>query len=236
MNIKNHVTEIKYILYYLTLSIILTSIICYTYKYETFYIITRPLVLNKGMFFNFIVTNIFEILKTYVYLSLWFGLLLNVPIITFNYLKFKIPGLLKVEYKLTILTYSIVCGILLIMNFILYKYFAPEILNFLTSLEIKNHNKPFNINLELKLQTYLSNSIKIVLTYNALIAIYILLTRNQKNNFFLKKRKYIYLILLTAIAFITPPDFFTLVICFIPNLIFLEFTQLTIYIKKYYNK
>jgi sec-independent protein translocase protein TatC len=79
--IQTYIKELKYLLYYILISITLTTIVIYTYNYEILYIISKPLIGLNTQQFNFIFTNIFEAFKTYIFLSIFMGIHLNLPFI-----------------------------------------------------------------------------------------------------------------------------------------------------------
>ena len=63
--IQTYIKELKYLLYYILISITLTTTVIYAYNYEILYIISKPLILqnNTTENFDFIFTNIFEAFK-----------------------------------------------------------------------------------------------------------------------------------------------------------------------------
>lgn len=79
--IQTYLKECKYLLLYIIISINLTTIVVYTYNYEILYLISKPLIqrnlINQN--FNFIFTDIFEAFKTYLLLSIFMGIHLNIP-------------------------------------------------------------------------------------------------------------------------------------------------------------
>lgn len=225
--IQTYIKELKYLLYYILISITLTTTVIYAYNYEILYIISKPLILqnNTTENFDFIFTNIFEAFKTYILLSLFMSLIFNIPFIIWNIISFLIKGLYKTEAKQIYTILKLFTLFIIINNWIFYTVLYPIIINFLLQYENLNNFLPLNINMQLKLDEYLTIFLKLTCSYNLTLTLPWVLLFN-KNTKWVYYKKYIYILTLILIAIVTPPDIFSLILFIIPIFCILEVTHL----------
>lgn len=214
---------------YIILSITLTTILTYYYNYELLYLISKPLIYNNininNSKFNFIFTDLFEAFQTYLFLSVTFSILINIPFTIWNIWKFLLKGLYSFENKIFIKSLIWIITFILVMNIIFYKIILPLILSFLIQFESIIDYNPFDLQLQLKLKEYFKIFIKFLFLYNlVLITPFILLF--YKNIKWIYYKKYIYLISMIIISIITPPDIFSLILLLLPIIITLEITHI----------
>lgn len=199
--INFHWKELKYRFYYCCFSFIITSIIIWHFKFQILFRITD---------LNLIFTSLTEAFEQYIYFTLLLSFIFNLPLFIYHYLLFLLPGLYLFEFKNIL--YNIIKYFILFIFFyyLLFTYIFDNIINFFTDFESDY------LLLNLKIKDFLTffNSFIFLFLF---VFILIFIEFNLNN-----KRKFIYLGLIIIIAFITPPDIFSLIISIIPLFILIE--------------
>ena len=199
--IKYHWYELIYRFYYWLLSYIISILIIWYYKINILFSIIN---------INLIYTSLTEAFEEYIYFCLLIALLFNLPLLFIHYIYYIIPGLYLFEFKQFIkntLKYSI---FFIIFYYLLFYWLFDNILNFFINFETNY------LNLNLKLKDFIKFFNKYILMF---LILFILPSINFKLN---NKRKFIYILLLILISFITPPDLLSLLIFILPIIILIE--------------
>lgn len=199
--INYHWKELKYRFYYWLISFISSIIIIWYYKFNILFSITD---------LNLIYTSLTEAFEVCIYFSIILSLLFNIPLLLYHYILFLIPGLYKFEYNnfiLNILKYTL---LLILFYYTSFYYILDNIIIFFTDLQSDY------LILNLKIKDFISFFNSYILGFLFLFSLpFININLN-------KKRSIIYITFLILIAFITPPDIFSLIILILPIIIVLE--------------
>lgn len=196
-----HWKELKYRFYYCNFSFIITCIIIWYFKFQILFAITD---------LNLIFTSLTEAFEQYIYFTLLLSFIFNLPLFIYHYLLFLLPGLYIFEFKNIL--YNIIKYFILFILFyyLLFTYIFDNIINFFTDFESDY------LLLNLKIKDFLT-------FFNSFIFLFLFIFILPFIEFNLNnKRKIIYLGLIIIIAFITPPDLFSLIISIIPLFILIE--------------
>ena len=141
--------------------------------------------------------------------------------------KFIAPGLYKNEKK-ALLPYLIVTPILFLFGgMLVYYLIMPLAIKFFLSFEASSINSALPIQLEAKVNEYLSLVMKLIFAFGLSFQLPVILSLLARVGFidsvFLKKRrKYVVVIIFVAAAILTPPDPITQIGLAIPLLILYE--------------
>lgn len=168
-----------------------------------------------------IYTSLAETFITYVKLSCFIGLLVAFPYIASQIYLFLAPGLYKREKKV-LLPYLIGGPVLFFAGAALAYFFVmPMAWKFFAGFESKAAAGGMAIMLEAKVSEYLSLVLHVILAFGLAFQLPIVLTLLVrvglvKTTTLTRGRRYAVVILLTAAAFLTPPDVLSQILLFIP--------------------
>ena len=141
--------------------------------------------------------------------------------------KFLAPGLYKNE-KRALLPYLILTPVLFFLGgMLVYYLIMPLAINFFLSFETANLNGNLPIQLEAKVNEYLSLIMKLIFAFGLSFQLPVVLSLLARIGFvdsiFLKKRrKYVIVIIFIFAAFLTPPDPITQIGLALPLLLLYE--------------
>ena len=141
--------------------------------------------------------------------------------------KFLAPGLYKNE-KRALLPYLILTPVLFLLGgMLVYYLIMPLAINFFLSFETANVNGNLPIQLEAKVNEYLSLIMKLIFAFGLSFQLPVVLSLLARIGFvdsiFLKKRrKYVIVIIFIFAAFLTPPDPITQIGLALPLLLLFE--------------
>ena len=235
-NIHNYLyffSEIKYRIFYIIISLLITFIVSYLYKEQLIYLLTHYLLYNMASH-RFIFTKLTQILLTYIKFSIILSFFINVPFILLHALYFFITALYKHEFIvwLNLIFFSIFFYILSI--FITYYYIYPNILNIFLNFE--KYNFFFPLHFEAKIEEFIFTTcflfFNLIFCFQIPIILSILLYYKYINlEKIVKNRKIIYFIFLILSAIITPPDFLSQFFIYLLIIILFELFILFNYFK-----
>ena len=190
--------------------------------------------INRRLIF----TALHETFITYLKLAFFTSLFISSPIILTQVWKFIAPGLYKNE-KRALLPYLIATPVLFIFGGLLVYYLVmPLAIEFFLSFESVGNSGSIAIQLEAKVNEYLSLIMRLIFAFGIsfqLPVILSLLARiNVIDSIYLKKRrKYVIVIIFAVAALLTPPDPITQIGLALPLLILYE---LSIFVVKFIEK
>ena len=205
-------------------------VVCYFFSEEIYSFLVQPYadaVKDDNVNRRLIFTALQETFLTYLRVSFFAALFVSSPIILMQIWKFIAPGLYKNEKK-AILPYLIATPILFLLGgMLVYYLIMPLAIKFFLSFEASSINSALPIQLEAKVNEYLSLVMKLIFAFGLSFQLPVILSLLARVGFvdsvFLKeRRKYVVVIIFVAAAILTPPDPITQIGLAIPLLILYE--------------
>ena len=205
-------------------------VVCYFFSQEIYSFLVQPYadaVKDDNVNRRLIFTALQETFLTYLRVSFFAALFVSSPIILMQIWKFVAPGLYKNE-KEAILPYLIATPILFLFGgMLVYYLIMPLAIKFFLSFEASSINSALPIQLEAKVNEYLSLVMKLIFAFGLSFQLPVILSLLARVGFvdsvFLKeRRKYVVVIIFVAAAILTPPDPITQIGLAIPLLILYE--------------
>ena len=205
-------------------------IICYFFSDYIYGFLVDPYaqaVKDDGSERRLIFTALQETFLTYLKVSFFAAFFLTSPFILIQIWKFIAPGLYKHE-KSAIMPYLVATPILFFLGGLLVYYLVmPLAIKFFLSFESTGIITNLPIQLEAKVNEYLSLIMKLIfafgLSFQLPVALSLLARVGVVDSKFLReRRKYVVVIIFAAAAILTPPDPITQIGLAIPLLILYE--------------
>ena len=232
----SHLVELRERLIHSFIFLFVFFIVCYFYAEYLYGFLVEPYaqaVKDDGSERRLIFTALQETFLTYLKVSFFAAFFVTSPFILIQIWKFIAPGLYKHEKK-TIMPYLIVTPILFFLGGVLVYYLImPLAIKFFLSFETLSINNSLPIQLEAKVNEYLSLIMKLIFAFGLSFQLPVLLSLLARVGFidseFLKKRrKYVVIIIFAVAAILTPPDPITQIGLAIPLLILYELSILSV--------
>ena len=205
-------------------------VVCYFFSEEIYSFLVQPYadaVKDDNVNRRLIFTALQETFLTYLKVSFFAAFFVSSPIILIQIWKFIAPGLYENEKK-AILPYLIATPILFLFGgMLVYYLIMPLAIKFFLSFEASSINSALPIQLEAKVNEYLSLVMKLIFAFGLSFQLPVILSLLARVGFidsvFLKeRRKYVVVIIFVAAAILTPPDPITQIGLAIPLLILYE--------------
>ncbi len=180
-----------------------------------------------------IFTALHETFITYIKVAFFSAICLGSPVLLIQIYKFIAPGLYKNEKK-AILPYLISTPILFLLGaFLVYYLVMPLAIKFFLSFETLGSNKTLPIQLEPKVNEYLSLIMRLIFAFGISFQLPILLNLLARigvvnSNYLKTRRRYVIVIIFAIAAILTPPDPITQVGLAIPLLLLYELSIITV--------
>ena len=180
-----------------------------------------------------IFTALHETFITYLKVAFFAAMFMSSPIILTQIWKFVAPGLYKNEKK-ALLPYLIATPTLFFLGgMLVYYLIMPLAIKFFLSFETSNLTTSLPIQLEAKVNEYLSLIMRLIFAFGLSFQLPVILSLLARIGFldseYLKKRrKYVVIIIFAAAALLTPPDPITQIGLAIPLLILYELSILSV--------
>ena len=180
-----------------------------------------------------IFTALHETFITYLKVAFFAAIFLGSPVLLIQIYKFIAPGLYKNEKK-ALLPYLIFTPVLFLFGGLLVYYLImPLAIKFFLSFESIGTNTSLPIQLEAKVNEYLSLIMRLIFAFGISFQLPILLNLLAKigvvnSNYLKKTRRYLVVIIFTVAAILTPPDPITQIGLAIPLLILYELSILSV--------
>ena len=226
----SHLSELRKRLIHSFIFLILFFICCYVFAEHIYGFLVDPFakaVKDDGTDRRLIFTALQETFLTYLKVSFFVAFFITFPFILIQIWKFIAPGLYKHE-KLAILPYLILTPILFFLGGILVYYLImPLAIKFFLSFESSGISTNLPIQLEAKVNEYLSFVMKLIFAFGISFQLPVVLSLLARigvvDSHFLKtRRKYVVVIIFAAAALLTPPDPITQIGLAVPLLILYE--------------
>ena len=235
-NFISHLTELRQRLINSLIFLAVLFIICYFFSDHIYGFLVDPYaeaVKDDGVERRLIFTALQETFLTYLKVSFFAAFFATSPFILIQIWKFIAPGLYKHEKK-AIMPYLVLTPILFLLGgMLVYYLIMPLAIKFFLSFESVGLNTSLPIQLEAKVNEYLSLVMKLIFAFGLSFQLPIVLSLLARIGFidakFLKeRRKYVVAIIFGAAALLTPPDPITQIGLAIPLLLLYELSILSV--------
>ena len=232
----SHFVELRSRLIKSIIFIIVIFVISYTFADHIYAFLVSPYaeaVRDDSTSRRLIFTALHETFITYLKVAFFAAIFLGSPILLIQIYKFIAPGLYKNEKK-ALLPYLILTPILFLFGGMLVYYLVmPLAIQFFLSFETMGTNVSLPIQLEAKVNEYLSLIMRLIFAFGISFQLPILLNLLARigviNSSYLKKtRRYVVVIIFTVAALLTPPDPITQIGLAIPLLLLYELSIITV--------
>ena len=180
-----------------------------------------------------IFTALHETFITYIKVAFFASIFLGSPVLLIQIYKFVAPGLYKNEKK-AILPYLVSTPILFLLGGLLVYYLImPLAIKFFLSFETLGSSSDLPIQLEAKVNEYLSLIMRLIFAFGISFQLPILLNLLARigvvnSNYLKTRRRYVIVIIFAMAAILTPPDPITQIGLAIPLLFLYELSILTV--------
>ena len=232
----SHLAELRKRLINSFIFLIIFFVGCYFFSEQIYGFLVEPFanaVQDDDTNRRLIFTALQETFLTYLKVSFFTAFFVTCPFILMQIWKFIAPGLYKHE-KIAILPYLVLTPILFFLGGILVYYLVmPLAIKFFLSFESSGVATNLPIQLEAKVNEYLSLVMKLIFAFGISFQLPVVLSLLARigivdSEFLKKRRKYVVVIIFAAAALLTPPDPITQIGLAIPLLILYELSILSV--------
>ena len=226
----SHITELRTRLIHSFIFLFVFFIFCYFFAEYLYGFLVEPYaqaVKNDSIERRLIFTALQETFLTYLRVAFFASFFVTSPFILIQIWKFIAPGLYDHE-KIAIMPYLVITPILFFLGgALVYYLIMPLAIKFFLSFESTGLATNLPIQLEAKVNEYLSLVMKLIfafgLSFQLPVVLSLLARVGVVDSEFLKtRRKYVVVIIFAAAAILTPPDPITQIGLAIPLLILYE--------------
>ena len=226
----SHLTELRNRLINSFIFLFIFFIICYFFSEYLYGFLVEPYadaVKNDSSNRRLIFTALQETFLTYLKVAFFASFFITSPFILIQLWKFIAPGLYDHE-KSAIMPYLVITPILFFLGgALVYYLIMPLAIDFFLSFESAGLTTNLPIQLEAKVNEYLSLVMKLIFAFGLSFQLPVVLSLLARvgfidSNFLKTRRKYVVIIIFTAAAILTPPDPITQIGLAIPLLILYE--------------
>ena len=239
----SHLTELRKRLINTFIFLFTLFVICYLFSDYIYGFLVEPYasaVENDGVQRRLIFTalqRLFNIFKGFIFAAFFF----TSPFILIQIWKFIAPGLYENE-KSAIMTYLIITPVLFLLGgMLVYYLIMPLAIKFFLSFESVGNITNLPIQLEAKVNEYLSLVMKLIVAFGFSFQLPVVLSLLARiglvDSIFLKeRRKFVVVIIFATAAILTPPDPITQIGLAIPLLILYELSIFSVKLIEEKNK
>ena len=226
----SHLAELRKRLIHSFIFLIIFFVGCYFFAEHLYGFLVEPyakVVKDDGLNRRLIFTALQETFLTYLKVSFFTAFFVTSPFILIQVWKFIAPGLYKHE-KSALMPYLIITPILFLLGgMLVYYLIMPLAIKFFLSFESSGAITNLPIQLEAKVNEYLSLIMKLIFAFGLSFQLPVVLSLLARigiidSEFLKQRRKYVVVIIFTAAAILTPPDPVTQIGLAIPLLILYE--------------
>ncbi len=232
----DHLTELRSRLLKSIIYIFIFFVISYTFADTIYSFLVQPYAdavkgdeLNRRLIF----TALHETFITYLKVAFFAAVFVGSPVLLIQIWKFIAPGLYKNEKK-ALLPYLIATPTLFLLGGMLVYYLVmPLAIKFFLSFETSAQLNTLPIQLEAKVNEYLSLIMRLIFAFGLSFQLPVILSLLARvgfidSNYLKKRRKYVVVIIFAVAALLTPPDPITQIGLGIPLLILYELSILSV--------
>ena len=225
-----HLTELRSRLVRSIIYLFLFFILCYFFSENIYNFLVKPYaeaVKNDGLDRRMIFTALHETFITYLKVAFFAAMFISSPIILTQIWKFVAPGLYKNEKK-ALLPYLIATPTLFLLGgMLVYYLIMPLAIKFFLTFETSAQLNNLPIQLEAKVNEYLSLIMRLIFAFGISFQLPVLLSLLARvgfidSKYLRERRKYVIVIIFAVAALLTPPDPITQIGLGIPLLILYE--------------
>ena len=226
----SHLAELRQRLIHSFIFLIIFFVICYFFSEYIYGFLVDPFaqaVKDDNSNRRLIFTALQETFLTYLKVSFFTAFFVTCPYILMQIWKFVAPGLYKHEKK-AIMPYLILTPILFFLGgMLVYYLIMPLAIKFFLSFESTGASTNLPIQLEAKVNEYLSLVMKLIFAFGISFQLPVVLSLLARigvvdSDFLRTRRKYVVVIIFATAAILTPPDPITQIGLGIPLLILYE--------------
>ena len=231
-----HLTELRKRLIHSFVFLFIFFIGCYFFSESIYGFLVEPYanaVKDDQNSRRLIFTALHETFITYLKVAFFAAIFLGSPVLLIQIYKFIAPGLYKNE-KRALLPYLISTPILFLFGGLLVYYLVmPLAIKFFLSFETMGSSTSLPIQLEAKVNEYLSLIMRLIFAFGISFQLPILLNLLARigvvnSNYLRTRRRYVIVIIFAVAAILTPPDPITQVGLAIPLLFLYELSIFTV--------
>jgi len=226
----SHITELRSRLIHSFIFLFVFFIFCYFFAEHLYGFLVEPYakaVKNDSIERRLIFTALQETFLTYLKVAFFASFFVTSPFILIQIWKFIAPGLYHHE-KIAIMPYLVITPILFFLGGALVYYLVmPLAIKFFLSFESTGLATNLPIQLEAKVNEYLSLVMKLIFAFGLSFQLPVVLSLLARvgvvdSEYLKSRRKYVVVIIFAAAAILTPPDPITQIGLAIPLLILYE--------------
>jgi len=226
----SHITELRNRLIHSLIFLFVFFIFCYFFAEYLYGFLVEPYakaVKNDSIERRLIFTALQETFLTYLKVAFFASFFVTSPFILIQIWKFIAPGLYDHE-KLAIMPYLVITPILFFLGgALVYYLIMPLAIKFFLSFESTGLATNLPIQLEAKVNEYLSLVMKLIFAFGLSFQLPVVLSLLARvgvvdSEYLKSRRKYVVVIIFAAAAILTPPDPITQIGLAIPLLILYE--------------
>ena len=231
-----HLVELRSRLIRSIIYLFIFFIFFYIFAEHIYNFLVQPyadVVKEKGLNRRLIFTALHETFITYLKVAFFTAIFVTSPIVLAQVWKFIAPGLYKDEKK-ALLPYLVATPVLFLLGGMLVNYLVmPLAIKFFLTFESSAQLNTLPIQLEAKVNEYLSLIMRLIFAFGISFQLPVLLSLLARvgfidSNYLKKRRKYVIVIIFIAAAILTPPDPITQIGLGIPLLILYELSILSV--------
>ena len=232
----SHLTELRSRLIHSLIFLVIFFVISYFFSEYIYGFLVDPYaqaVKDDDLDRRLIFTALQETFLTYIKVSFFASFFVTSPFILIQIWKFIAPGLYDHE-KTAIMPYLVLTPILFFLGGALVYYLVmPLAIKFFLSFESTGLATTLPIQLEAKVNEYLSLVMKLIFAFGLSFQLPVVLSLLARigvvdSNFLKTRRKYVVVMIFAAAAILTPPDPITQIGLAIPLLILYELSILSV--------
>tara|TARA_B110000438_G_scaffold280974_1_gene306692 strand:- start:220 stop:981 length:762 start_codon:yes stop_codon:yes gene_type:complete len=231
-----HLSELRSRLIKSFLFLLITFIICYIFSADLYSFLVKPYsdaVIESNLDRRLIFTALHEAFLTYLKVAFFASFFITSPIFLLQIWKFVAPGLYKNEKK-ALLPYLVLTPLLFILGgMLVYYLIMPLAIKFFLSFESSGDTSNIAIQLEAKVNEYLSLIMRLIFAFGISFQLPVVLSLLARigvidSTYLKKRRKYVVVIIFAFAAVLTPPDPITQIGLALPLLFLYELSILAV--------